>query len=402
MRTYEHLPSGVNLKTHEKLPLAPIYLTARRELAVIPNTYAIIGTIMSQRKQKSGKPGAHSGRDSQHTDRKGKSSPIRNLAKSQASRRDEGAAERPRRPVKAADEMPDKRQNRPHREVNFRDDRPTPPRHRDQGNRHPDSGRRDEAGQARIPRERNSDRPGGPYWLFGQHAVIEAIGNPERKVQRLVRVGGESDDLPETAASGRPLPLWEPIDRHALEQLLPEGAVHQGIAARVSPLPDVDLLDICEEATSREAATVVILDQVTDPHNVGAILRSAAAFGALAVILTERHAAPESGTLAKSASGALEHLPLVRVGNLVQAMEQLKEAGFWLAGLAAEGQTTLAGAKLSGKVGLVMGAEGPGLRRLTREHCDLLVRLPTGGPIAHLNVSNAAAVALYELARLRD
>jgi len=364
---------------------------------------------MSQRKQKSGKPGTHSGRDSQHTDRKGKSSPIRNLAKSQESRRDnraESATEHPRRPAKAADEMPDRAQKRPPRPGQLRDDRPTPPRHRDphrdREDRRPDSGRRDQPEQARIPRERNNDRPGGPYWLFGQHAVIEAIGNPERKVQRLVRVGGESDDLPETAASGRPLPLWEPIDRHALEQLLPEGAVHQGIAARVSPLPDVDLLDICEEATSREAATVVILDQVTDPHNVGAILRSAAAFGALAVILTERHAAPESGTLAKSASGALEHLPLVRVGNLVQAMEQLKEAGFWLAGLAAEGQTTLAGAKLSGKVGLVMGAEGPGLRRLTREHCDLLVRLPTGGPIAHLNVSNAAAVALYELARLRD
>lgn len=250
--------------------------------------------------------------------------------------------------------------------------------------------------------DRDGHKGSTSYWLFGQHPVAEAIRNPLRKIQRLVRVNGAEGELPETGSTDRPLPLWEPIERQGLDQLLPEGAVHQGIAARVAPLPELDLLDICDQATDREQATVVVLDQVTDPHNVGAILRSAAAFGALAVILTERHAAPESGTLAKSASGALEHVPLVRVGNLARAMEQLKQAGFWLAGLAAEGKTTLAGAKLSGKVGLVMGAEGAGLRRLTRDHCDLLVRLPTGGAIGHLNVSNAAAVALYELARLRD
>jgi 23S rRNA (guanosine2251-2'-O)-methyltransferase len=240
------------------------------------------------------------------------------------------------------------------------------------------------------------------YWIFGQHAVAEAIRNPARRFQRLVNVTGNDTALPEPGSIEKPLPLWESMDRHSLELLLPEGAVHQGIAARVSPLEELDLLDICEQAAERPEATVVILDQVTDPHNVGAILRSAAAFGAIAVILTERHTAPESGTLAKSASGALEHVPLVRVSNRARAMEQLKQAGFWLAGLAAEGKTTLAGAKLTGKVGLLMGAEGTGLRRLTREHCDLLVRLPTGGAINHLNVSNAAAVALYELARLRD
>src|SRR6185312_874284 len=160
-----------------------------------------------------------------------------------------------------------------------------------------------------------------------------------------------------------------------------------------------DLDEQLDELAGQADATLLLLDRITDPHNVGAILRSAAAFGALAVILTERHAAPESGALAKAASGALEHVPLIRVANLARALELLKKGGFWIAGLAAEGSQTLAGAKLTGKVGLALGAEGPGLRRLTREHCDLLVRLPTGGAIDHLNVSNAAAVALYELVR---
>lgn len=365
---------------------------------------------MSQRKQKSGKSGNRSGRDSQAADRKGKSSPIRNLARSQESRRDNAGAEAPRQRPKAADEMQNRRPERAPRGPKSYRDHATPEGYRDRPDRRPDH--RSEPRAAAAPRggfddtfspaERHRDKPGGPYWLFGQHPVTEAIRNPMRKIQRLVRVGGTEGEPLDTRSTERPLPPWEPIDRHQLEQLLPEGAVHQGIAARVAPLPELDLLDICEQAAGRENAVVVILDQVTDPHNVGAILRSATAFGALAVILTERHAAPESGTLAKSASGALEHVPLVRVGNLARAMEQLKEGGFWLAGLAAEGKTSLAGAKLSGKVGLVMGAEGSGLRRLTRDHCDLLVRLPTGGAINHLNVSNAAAVALYELARDRE
>jgi 23S rRNA (guanosine2251-2'-O)-methyltransferase len=175
--------------------------------------------------------------------------------------------------------------------------------------------------------------------------------------------------------------------------------VHQGVAALVEPLPDFEIEDVIAAAGDRANATIVVLDQVTDPHNVGAILRSAAAFGALAVLLTERHAAPETGVLAKAASGGLDVTPLVRVANLARAMEQLKEAGFWCVGLAGEADRTLAQANLTGKIALCLGAEGPGLRRLTREHCDLLAKLPTSGPIGHLNVSNAAAVALYELAR---
>ena len=268
---------------------------------------------------------------------------------------------------------------------------------RDEPRREPRGERRDEPTRDR-PREhgrehaREHTAPGGPYWLYGHHAVTAALANPERKILRLARVG--TDDVPEVEGHE-----WEQVPGDLLESWLPRGAVHQGIAAKVHPLPDRGIEDVIAEAAEQEQAYLMILDQVTDPQNVGAILRSAAAFGALAVVLTERNAAPESGALAKAASGALEHVPLIRVTNLSRAIELLKKGGFWIAGLAAEGSKTLAEAKLSGKVGLALGAEGPGLRRLTREHCDLLVRLPTGGPIDHLNVSNAAAVALYELVR---
>jgi 23S rRNA (guanosine2251-2'-O)-methyltransferase len=184
-----------------------------------------------------------------------------------------------------------------------------------------------------------------------------------------------------------------------LDRVAGRESVHQGIAAQVDPLPETDVEDVAALAADRAEAKIVVLDQVTDPHNVGAILRSAAAFGALAVVLTERNAAPESGVLAKAASGALEVVPLVRVTNLARAMDRLKAAGFWCAGLAAEAERTLTEARLSGRIALCLGAEGAGLRRLTRTHCDLLVKLPTSGPIDHLNVSNAAAVALYELRR---
>jgi 23S rRNA (guanosine2251-2'-O)-methyltransferase len=256
----------------------------------------------------------------------------------------------------------------------------------------------------RPPREDGGREPSGSgYWLFGHHAVAAAMANPDRRIHRLVQVGTAGDELPQPKTDD-PLPRWETIDREAMDHIVGRDAVHQGIAARVAPLPEHHIDEVADLAKDlagedKKTAVVLILDQVTDPHNVGAILRSAAAFGAIAVVLTERHAAPETGVLAKAASGALEHVPIIRVTNLVRAMEDLKQAGFWCVGLAAEAERTLAENKLTGRVALCLGAEGPGLRRLTREHCDLLAKLPTSGPIDHLNVSNAAAVSLYELMR---
>jgi len=241
-------------------------------------------------------------------------------------------------------------------------------------------------------RSRKPERPsGGAYWLYGTHAVEAAQANPARRLRRLL--------LTAEAAKSRPHWPGEIVERTELDRHLPPGAVHQGMAALAEPLPELTLEELARRGAARDSAVIVVLDQVTDPHNVGAILRSAAAFGALAVVAPDRHAPDETGALAKAASGALERIALVRVTNLVRALEALKSAGFWVAGLAGEARDTLAQAKLSGRVALVLGAEGDGLRRLTREHCDLLVRLPMTGDMESLNVSNAAAVALYELIR---
>ena len=241
--------------------------------------------------------------------------------------------------------------------------------------------------------------------LYGLHPVAAALVNPERRVHRLLVTesgrGGLESALAEARAKGLSRPGAMVLDKAELDRMLPAGAVHQGVAVDVAPLADFGIDDLCNELGSESQAVIVVLDQVTDPHNVGAILRSASAFGARAVVVTERHAPETTGVLAKSASGALETVPLVRVTNLARALAELQQAGFWSVGLAESGKGTLAQLDLTGKTVLVMGAEGSGLRRLTMERCDVIARLPTGGPIGSLNVSNATAVALYEVARLR-
>ena len=251
----------------------------------------------------------------------------------------------------------------------------------------------------------NRGRDRAERWVYGRHAVAAALANPERVWKRLVVLAGEEPDAAALVAEARAERRGErepvqALDRLELATLLPEGAVHQGWALEVEPLVPSDLDDVLRTADVAEGRTIVlVLDQVTDPHNVGAVLRSAAAFGAAAVILAEHAAPPATGVLAKAASGALELVPLVRVVNLARALDRLKEAGFWCCGLDADAPEPLAALDLGPRAALVLGSEGGGLRRLVRERCDHLARLPTRPELPSLNVSNAAAVALYELVR---
>lgn len=266
------------------------------------------------------------------------------------------------------------------------------------------AGRKHHARGRRHPQANDAESADGTLWLYGLHAVRAALANPARRCHRLV-LTNEAAGLVAPAREGlRP----EISSREEIARLLPPGAVHQGAALAAEALPAPGLDDACAPApggapgAAPEAAQVVlVLDRVSDPRNVGAILRSAAAFGARAVVVPERHSPKATGALAKAASGALETVPLVRVTNLARALDRLKELGYWCLGLDAEAEASLAEAAPRGHVALVLGAEGKGLRRLSAARCDLLARLPSGGGVPSLNVSAAAAVALYELTRER-
>jgi len=246
---------------------------------------------------------------------------------------------------------------------------------------------------------RRAEAGPGAYWLYGRHPVMAALANPNRRSRRLLSAEAPDQKL-EQLARERNLHI-DRVQREQIVALVPGGAPHQGIALLAEPLAPMELATAC--AGPAEQAPVVVLDQVTDPHNVGAILRSAAAFNARAVVMTEMHGPAETGVLAKSASGALDLVPLVRVGNLARALDELATLGYWRLGLAEGASETLgqarAAGRLSGAIAIVLGAEGGGMRRLTTERCDFMLRLPTGPRMPSLNVSNAAAVALYELAR---
>lgn len=262
--------------------------------------------------------------------------------------------------------------------------------------------KRKPAPPAARPRRPGPRRPSEDLWLYGVHAVLAAIANPQRPCRRLLVAAAEGDIPQRVAAAaaraGRPPPPVEAVGRRDIEAVLPPAAVHQGLALLTAPLP-APTLDEAIAAAGDGEARIVVLDQATDPRNVGAVLRSAAAFAAAAVVMQERHAPPVTGVLAKAASGALETVPLVRAVNLARALDGLKRSGFWCLGLDAAAPRTLADTRPPGRAALVLGAEGAGLRRLTREACDLLVRIPVAPPVDSLNVSATAAIALYELTR---
>ena len=231
-------------------------------------------------------------------------------------------------------------------------------------------------------------------WLFGLHAVRDALLNPAREKLRLVVTKNALDRLQEAVAQSGMAP--ELTDPRQFRVPISEDSVHQGAALEARPLAWGKLADIC--ISGQGAPLVVCLDRVTDPHNVGAVLRSAEVFGARAVIAPRHHSAPETGALAKTASGALERQPYLRVTNLAEAMEELRQMGYRLIGLDGAGNVTLKAALEdagSRAVALILGAEGPGLREKTRETCDVVAKIPFQGQFGSLNVSNAAAIGLY-------
>lgn len=227
-------------------------------------------------------------------------------------------------------------------------------------------------------------------WLWGWHAVTAALANPARgALRRLVATPERTHELAQRFPS---LAAPEPLDAAAIARLLPPGAAHQGVALKAAPIEPYALTELASPA----AGVIVMLDQVTDPQNVGAVFRSAAAFGARGVVLQDRHAPPITGALAKAAAGALDAVPHARVVNLARALDELEGLGWRAIGLAGDASETLGAVLDARPVVLVLGSEGAGLRRLITEHCDLLARIPMPGGFESLNVSAAAAIALYE------
>ncbi|HEY5336825.1 MAG TPA: 23S rRNA (guanosine(2251)-2'-O)-methyltransferase RlmB [Rhizomicrobium sp.] len=249
-----------------------------------------------------------------------------------------------------------------------------------------------------FPKQQTHSRAPDGLWLYGNHAVAAALANPHRKLIRAVLTERAAAEI---GAKRLARVKHEIVEMNAVGRVLPEGAVHQGVALQCEKLPRRGLEEVLDEPSGRRRI-VLVLDQISDPHNEGAIMRSAAAFGASAVVVQDRHAPPESGVLAKAASGALDTIPYVEVVNISRALDQLGELGFWRIALAGDGEQPLGEAATEGDIAIVLGSEGSGIRRLVREHCDVAAFIPIDKSTESLNVSNAAAVALYELRRAKS
>lgn len=237
--------------------------------------------------------------------------------------------------------------------------------------------------------EKASDR----VVFYGRHAVYAALNNPERQIRKVICTSDHAREVTERY----PHLNCEVVERKVLDKMLGADAVHQGIALEARPLDGLTLDELCQVCEAVDKCCVLILDQVTDPQNIGAIIRSAAAFGAAAVIVQDKNSPKESGAMAKAAAGTLELIPVVRTANLSRAIDVLKKNGFWVAGMDGYAKTSIDQLDKNGKIAVVMGSEGSGMRRLVEENCDITIRLPISDQVESLNVSTAAAIVLYEL-----
>lgn len=240
----------------------------------------------------------------------------------------------------------------------------------------------------------------GSLLLYGRHPVFAAIANPSRQILKIYATAENAPELKKhlTASQKNNTPL-QIVDRKDIDKMLPREAVHQGYAAQCRELEDYSVEDICALADQRPDCHILVLDQVTDPQNIGAIIRSCVAFNTLALVMQDKNAPQETGAMAKASAGMIELLPICRVTNLSRTLNQLKEAGFWILGMDGYAQTTIDQINKAGKTAIVMGSEGRGMRRLVEESCDASVKLPISPEVESLNVSTAAAIALYEINR---
>ena len=229
--------------------------------------------------------------------------------------------------------------------------------------------------------------------IYGHHAVISALKNPNRKIKKLLIT---SDNKKEIEALCLNIP-YQVTERKDIEKLLPKDAVHQGFALFCHKLENIPLEDLIAKSKTKEKCHILILDQVSDPQNIGAIIRSCAAFNALGLVVQDKNSPEETGSMVKASAGTIEYMPISRVTNLNRAIEKLKENDFWVMGMDGYATTTIDKINKSGKTAIVMGSEGKGLRRLVEENCDSTVKLPIAENVESLNVSTAAAIALYEL-----
>ncbi len=237
----------------------------------------------------------------------------------------------------------------------------------------------------------------GQILLYGRHPVLAAINNPKRKINKIFCCKENAEEIKTILTKNKRNIALSIIDRKELDKMLPRDAVHQGFALQCQELEDYTLDEICRLAEEQQNCHVLILDQVTDPQNIGAIIRSCVAFDTLALILQDKNSPTETGAMAKASAGMIEQLPVCRATNLSRAIKTLKDAGFWVIGMDGYATTYIADINKSGKIAVVMGSEGKGMRRLVEENCDQTVKLPISEKVESLNVSTAAAITLYEI-----